>query len=640
MPGRWSRALHRPELLKGVHVAGDPMERKILAGMMAPRDGGGEQAAPSDRDRQQAALLARAVRTARDGTRRNMGTDVRIWNSTNLRSIREARQGGEFRKLHAITLSDLVPTDAELAFGDPPDSVREAHAAFCYAMWSNYGSRYIDRNQAEKPEEFIDRPRRHTIALTRLIISILSKLYHKPPTRTLDASTPEHVKSALQAIWSPAFNLALQDVDRLTRLLGTVAVRPFYDPESPGRIRLWAFLSHQLRVVPDPERPWRPAAVIERVQPFRRGGLVNIWTDEWFAQLGNGNEVKCTRHKLGRIPHTIFRDSRSFTSFFVEGRGRMLCDPHALINNKLTDLAEIEQMQGYSIAEVYNPEGEPVFGPRQAIVFRPGPDDRRQYGVKFVSPGAPIVELRRAIDQDISQVLRDNGVPDAALGAAIQQRQLSGAAIRAAMQPITDDLEDRGRMFSVFELDLADACLCTLAAYTPPVQATDEQGAPVMDEQGAQATAPGFVYDPETQRPKFTMQWAKLDMPMDTGEKVKREEFDVAQGVQTPADLMFERFPEKFKDRDAALDGWRSNLEEMKALGMPATGGDGQDPTDARFGDQAAAASTTPHLDALMSLSGDALPLPLADERTTRRPTSTAMPHVPGDRPGATRPPV
>lgn len=617
-------------------MARDPLERKILAGMVAPAQGGddAEPAAPSDRDREQAALLARAVRVARDGSRRGMGTDVRIWNSTNLRSIRDARQGGEFRKLHAITLSDLQPTDAELAFGDPPDAVREAHAAFCYAMWNNYGSRYIDRNQAEKPEEFIDRPRRHTIALTRLVINILSKLYHKPPTRTIDPSTPKHVENALQAVWSPAFNLALQDIDRLTRLLGTVAVRPFYDPDSPGSIRLWAFLSHQLRVVPDPERPWRAAAVIERVQPFRRGGLVNIWTDEWFAVLGSGEQVKATRHKLGRIPHTFFRDTRSFTSFFVEGRGRMLCDQAALINNKMTDLAEIEQMQGYSVAEVYNPDGDPVFGPRQAIVFRPGPDDRRQYGVKFVSPGAPIEALRRAINEDIAQVLRDNGVPDAALGAAIQQRQLSGAAIRAAMQPITDDLEDRGRMFSVFELDLADSCMATLSRYTPTTPGVDHDGQPVEGR--------GFLYDPRTMRPKFTMQWAKLDTPMDTSEVVKREEFDIANGVRTPPDLMFERFPERYKDRPAAVDGWRANLQEMADLGMPATGTMGKDPTDAAFGDQVAAAeqasqSQTPHLDALMSLA-DGLPLPLQD--ASPRATSTAMPHVPADRPGATRPPV
>lgn len=528
----------------------------------------------------EAKLIVDAIRLAYQqvsGTARLFDVEA----GASLRHVLANGSANRFRRSHTLYIQDLLLKDADIVYGDVPDQFREAHAAFCYSMIRGHGARFIDRHEAESAEEFVDRPGKATLNLTALVISILSKLYQKPPTRTFDeVVTPEEIRAALRLIWgNPLFNLTMIEADRLTRLLGTIAVRPFYDEALPGKIRPWLFLSHQLRVIPDSVSPWKPAAVIERVQPFRNQSTKFVWTDRWFAIVrGEGwRNIEIQGHGLGRIPHAFLRDSMSFTSFFVEGRGRVLCDPNTHINNRLTDLHEIEALQGFSVMEAINPEQETVsLGPREVIVFRTN-NAEIPAGVNFKNPGAPIGELRASIEADVRNVLRDNSVPDAALGAAIQQRQLSGAAIRAAMAPIFEDLDGRGRLFSVYELDIADSALRVRREHDKT-----------------------FAYDHETQRPLFSTLYEKPTVPMDTAEQVKRDDFDISHGMQAPADLMFQRFPERYKTREEALAQWKANILEMTAAGMPPNPDGTTDPNPGNpAGTPAAAALEASLLDTL-----------------------------------------
>lgn len=525
-------------------MATDYLERTILERL--------EGVAPGDpANTEQAKIIAQAVRLAKASPRQMTLGEIEA--GAPLKQALSLRRAETFRKGQRLYVNDLLLTDSEVVFGDAPDQFREAFSAFCYAMYRGYGHRYIDRHQAESAEEFIDRPGKYCVNLTALVVHILSKLYHTPPTRKLDVvfeQAQPNAAQALQAMWGdPLWNLSMIEVDRLTRLLGTVSVRPFYDPTRPGKIRLWLFLNHQLRVIPSVDRPWEPAAVIERVQPFRTESTKIIWTDRWFLQMrpkGYTDAVTAEPHTLGRIPHVFFRDALSYTSFFCDGRGRDLCTPNAHINNRLTDLHEIEQLQGFSMIEAINPESDDItIGPREAVIFRPPGDDRRPFGLNFKTPAAPIGLLRASIDADVRDVLKTNKVPEAALGAAIQQRQLSGAAIRAAMQPIFEDNAERGRLFTPSEVEVADVAL--------RMRREHEQG---------------FAYTPETNAAKFTVKWGKIEVPLDTKEQVEREAHDIANAIATPADIMQERDPERFKDHDAAVLAWKSNLAETAQAGF------------------------------------------------------------------------
>ena len=455
-------------------------------------------------------------------------------------------RGTAFRDAHRVTTSATRQDVRRLAFSGPPDLFREEHSAFCYLMYLGYQHRFVDRHPGETPEEFLDRARKSTMNITRLVIRVLSQLYRRPPTREfVEDTTPEHIQEALEEVWSDQYNLDLLAVDRYTRLLGTVGVRPFFDPTAPGNIRLWAFLSHQLRVIPDPARPWKPRAVIERHEPFAHQTRTIIWTDKTFLLIRENGTGVGLPHALGRIPITFFKDEISYTSFFVEGRGRGLCDQNAVINGKMTDLNEIEQFQGFSVPIAINPvEDEITIGPKRVLVFRPTGNE--PFGIEFRSPNAPLAELRMGLEMNVSQLLRENEVPTAALGADVARQAISGVALKAAMSPIQQDNDERGRLFGPVEQDLADTVLRIKAKHEP-----------------------GFVYNPETDRPVFVTNYQPMRFPTAVRDEIARDEFDVAHGVRTPAQIIRERAPHLFKTEESSLEQWNDNLTEVRGAGFP-----------------------------------------------------------------------
>ena len=500
-------------------------------------------------DMEEAALLRAAMDLAhvKGDFRLNVDSHIipRFYNSF----IKTDERGGTFRDAHRLTVDAAKQNTRGLAFRGPSDVFREEHAAFCYLMYQGYQQRFIDRHPGETPEQFLDRARKSTLNLTRLCIRILSQLYRKPPRREPRAEMPEQVKQALAGLWSPQFNLDLLAIDRYTRLTGTVGVRPFYDSEAPGGIRLWAFLSHQLRVIPDPKKPWKARAVIERHEPFANRGRIIIWTAKTFLLIKEDGKGVGLPHGLGRIPVTFFKDDQCFTSFFVEGRGRGLCDQNAVVNAKLTDINEIEQFQGFSVPVAVNPEEDEVtIGPRRALIFKPDTKDE-PYGLEFKSPDAPLAELRAGIEADVRNLFRQEQIPEAALGAEIGRRAISGIAIRQAMMPIIEDNLERGIAFTPVEEDLADNCLRIRAKHDPT-----------------------FAYDPVRDAPKFAVHFQPMDFPTDIRDQILQDEFDIAHGIETPATIMRRRDPVRFKTHAEAVAQWKQHLAELRSENFPSHG--------------------------------------------------------------------
>lgn len=450
--------------------------------------------------------------------------------------------GSAYRNAHKIATRSMRLSPETVAFGGPDDATREEHSAFCFCMDQGFQERFLDRHPGEEPEDFIDRPRKVTFNVTRLVIDILSQLYKNPPVRTLPETTHPEIRAALEGMWGDLYNYTLLCTDRFTRLVGTTAVRPFYDPDAPGRIRLWTFLSHQLRVIPDPQRPWLPEVVIERMDPYAKRGRTNIWTRDSFLTFTSDKDVEGEAHGLGRIPHVFFKDGLSFTSFFVEGRGRGLCDQNATINNKLTDLNEIVQLQGFSVVQVVNPEeDDPIIGPRRATVFRPV-DAAMPYGIEFKTPGAPIAALRADVEADTRQLLRSHRIPDAVVG--LEGRQaMSGIALRQAMAPIFEDLKVRARLFAPLESDLADSAL--------RVRRENDEA---------------FEYSELTQRPDVQIDYQLDEVPLDPVDQVTLDEHEIAHGVTTPPDLIQRKDPSLTWDE--ARSTWEENLALLKDAGF------------------------------------------------------------------------
>lgn len=228
-------------------------------------------------------------------------------------------------------------------------------------------------------------------------------------------------------------------------------------------------------------------------------------------------------------------------------------------------------MQGFSLLEIVNPTEDDVrVGPRQVSKFNIE-DSTKPFGANFKSPNAPLGELRQDIEAQLRRILMVNDVPVAALGAALDQRAVSGEAIHAAMQPITDDLEERASVFAPVEVALADSMLRVVARheadfhYQEPITVTDADGNEVTD----------WIV-PESRRVNFSVKYQPLDFHKSTRDQVLKDDFDISQGVITPAVLIRREDPDDYPTHEDAVEQWHKNLAETAAAGFT-PGGDTQD---------------------------------------------------------------
>lgn len=458
-------------------------------------------------------------------------------------NLSDGLTGGAFRRQHMLVQNEILMRARDLAFGAMPDVVREENSRFCELMYRGHQQRFLNRHPGEDPEDFLDRARKRTLNLTRRIIDIKSMLYLERPVREVKDTEPESVGEALSEIWSDAYDQVMLECDRFTRLLGVTSIRPIFDEESKGKIRLWMFMNHQLRVIPDPLKPWKPCAVIERHNPFNSQGQIVIWTNKSFLQVA-GTKARGSPHGLGRIPHTFFRPCMTFSSFFVEGEGKSLCDANAVFNDKYSDLNEIIQLQGFSIAELINPDNEDEsLSPRSAFVFSV-PDNQTPFGVNFKSPDAPLADLREDLVRDLEDILLAHGVASETLGSFRTRGGLSGVAIRLLLQPIRDENMLTARAFSPQEVDLADSCLRVRAAH-------DET----------------FSYEPDGCL-DISIRHRLPELPVDARDQVARDELDFKTGVTTPAEVIQRRDPARFPTLEEAEEKWRENLRKMREAGL------------------------------------------------------------------------
>ena len=508
-------------------------------------------------DRDEAVLLARAIRRAalapagiRTGAFGLDAPALSTFTRTFFNDSGTGTRGGIFRDAQRIADRQLRLNASNLAFTGPPDVVREEHAAFCRLMYRAIQIRFLDRHPGETPEDFLNRPRKRQINITRVIINALSNLYAKRPVRTLVGATSGNVQRALvgdeeagiKGLWSGLYDLQLLQVDRFTRLEGTIAVRPFFAPRWPGKVRLVVFHSDQLRVVMDESRPWQPLAVIERVKPFDARGHVMIWTDHSWLKRDSNGKITGGQHTIGRIPLVFFHDGLPSGSFFIEGRGRELCDANAAINGKLTDLEENYQYQSFAVPQVVNHhdldgEEDIVLGPRRVLEFN-GVQAGQPHGLEFKAPPSRLGDLRGEINADIESQFRINGVPMSALGAAIEQRALSGEAIRESMRPILRDFEQRGILFGPLDEELADVSLRVRAEHDPD-----------------------FSYDPQVEAPLYAIDYQEPTLPAQLRDVIMKDEFDIAHGAKIVPDLMLRDNPGKWPDREKATEAWVENIE-------------------------------------------------------------------------------
>jgi hypothetical protein len=427
-------------------------------------------------------------------------------------------------------------------------SARQEAAEMALDFYRGEHLAYIGRNPDETPEEFAARPK-EALNLTRLVIDILSGLYKDPPVRRIAGN--DELAERLERVWREnAMDAFMLNVDRLTRLVGLVAVRPFYEPGS-GDIRYWAYTPEALEAVADPARPWRPLGLAARwTDPGERARLVrraHLWTAERFLDLADGAVRVERANPYGEIPCAVFRDSLPALGggFFPPGRGPELAESNAVLDMRLSDDLYTLKMQGFGVAEVVNPAGD------EKLSLSPGRGVRFEgraelpMGINFKSTNAPLADLLADIRERLARILLAHRIPESAVSVSLAAGA-SGIAIRAANTPIDVDRAERRALFAPAEAELARVTARVLAAHEP---------------------AAGFDAGHS-----FAIDYAEPAERLTEAERLSRAEFDLRHGLTTPWDLALARDPDGFAEpgrspREAARERVLRNRKEMSDAG-------------------------------------------------------------------------
>lgn len=423
------------------------------------------------------------------------------------------------------------PAELFALFTDQGDSARRVLGR---AQWDFYRGdqlRYLPRHAAESHADFARRPHRHTLNLTRVLIDVLSQLYRRPVKRTLhgDNRAAERIRAALAR--NP-LDLLLLSVDRLARLHGVCALGASWQD---GTLRLWPWPAHRLCVVPDPNWPARPLAVVAFAAGD--GSLAHVWTPEHFAAVSHGRVVEEAEHGLGRVPFAFVHDRSPVDGFWVEGRGHSIVPANAEFNAKLTELAQTVSLQGFGVMEVVNPDpAQPlVLSPARAIQFSVSGD--QPFGVNFKAPNAPIAGLIADLEFHLRTLLKTQRIPESVLSVHATS-DASGVSILAQQTPVLEDRVERQQLFRAFEADVVDLC----AAF-------------VRQHEGAAGKVELHVNYPEP------------ELEQSAQERLAADEWRLRHGLITPWALMRRDDPDAFASDEEARAAWQANVNAMKQVG-------------------------------------------------------------------------
>ncbi|MEE9310810.1 MAG: hypothetical protein V3V10_00230 [Planctomycetota bacterium] len=401
---------------------------------------------------------------------------------------------------------------------------RLSESNFQWDMYCGRQMQYIPRLPGESTTEFARRPHKQFLNVTRVIVDILGQLYRRPVKRELHGS--DRLTERIRRMWQAnAMDRLMLTTDRMARLHGVAAIRVSYQNDE---VNYWPWPAHRIDVVPDPQRPDQPLAVI--ALPAGDAGVAQVWTKDRYVEVANGQIVSEQTHDIGKIPFVFVHDRLPVDGFWVEGRGLSVAHANAEFNAKLSELGFTVAMQGFGVMEIVNPDPsrEIAIGPGRAIRFNVSGNE--PFGVNFKSPNAPINELISDLEFLLRTLLKTQRIPESVLSVH-SGGNVSGASIVAQQTPVLEDRTERQAVFRAFEQQLLDTSTAVLAAH-----------------------------EGTTGKAELQLDFPEPELAQSATERMNTDDWRIQQGMTTPAEIMQRDNPDAFKDQSAAEQQRQTNL--------------------------------------------------------------------------------
>jgi len=413
-------------------------------------------------------------------------------------------------------------------------SARKADAA---KKLNFYFDQQLERLEEQLAELFSDPDKMVKVSLNivKKVINNLAQVYFSPPARTLENATKKDEQTYMQILEAAAFDVKMKQAQRLTKLLGTILIRPVWRKDT---IALDILTGNILDVVTgdSPEQ-------LEKVFITDYGNSdkiedieYSLWTVETFKRLdyrGHVLEEHPNPYKI--LPFlSVFEYPPPGSNCWLSSFESLISIQEA-INIKLTDLLYLIQQQSFGVGYLKGAEGGGT------IKVNPGTlvelPENGELG--FKSQQAEISQVVDAIDKLIKWAAVSHGLSAATM--ATDHQAQSGISKAWDNKELSEMRADDVALWRQYERHLFNLIRIVHNTHNPGNKISDL------------ATLQIDFADPAK-----TATSAK--------EQAEVDDLKIAQGVRSPVDILLRDNPDFKGDRDKALADLLTIKEEMKLL--------------------------------------------------------------------------
>jgi len=234
--------------------------------------------------------------------------------------------------------------------------------------------------------------------ITKKFINKMSKIYTLGANRNANKKYEHYTRKK---------DVSFKHIERMTRLLGTLATQVTYDDDKFSYHPIYFFIPHF-----DPSDPLNPIAISYPLLPpyedpnYTKGNEAFAYIDdEFYIEYDKeGNITAEDHHNLGRMPVVFTHREHQIDSFFVEGANDIInCNQHVNITLTEMQLGLRYQMFGQPFATGV-PEAEMTArGGSDMIISLP---EGANFGI--ASPGGNLQSVIEALKFQIELVAQSN----------------------------------------------------------------------------------------------------------------------------------------------------------------------------------------------------------------------------------------
>ncbi|MBG0789852.1 MAG: hypothetical protein H0S80_05065 [Desulfovibrionaceae bacterium] len=372
------------------------------------------------------------------------------------------------------------------------------------------------------------------VNMVKKIVKIKATSYLEPPKRELMDAEGRDRDILAEILEGSALNSKMKMTSRLVKLLKTVMVRPVW---RNGRLDLDVLTPDLLDVETGNCPEDVKSVMVTHYVPEKKEVWYERVTPSTMKTLDyRGRVLSEQRNPYGVIPFIPMWDEPPVDQFFIESGDDLIVAQDAL-NVLLTSLVYTNEMQGYAVGYVKsdNPESEIVVGPGVMAELE------KDGEIGFVSPNAPIGEVRKSVEFVLKQTAIANGLSASSL--STDPTKETGISRVVGNRELMEQRADEIELFRVYERRLFDVMRLVWNHHNPSRKLSTKA--------------------------RLKVDFADLKESSSLTEQIAAWESLLSMGVISEVDIIMERNPDLKTREEAAEFLGKVQAERGQLVGVP-----------------------------------------------------------------------